>query len=151
MRLQCIAGLAVAAVALGAAQANSPDPCKRFGNVEARTHSEPRVTAGPSHEQREHDLTMHVFSISAGMVGVCLTAIGILRLVTVQTKVQTLGDEILAVDAVLFVLACFLSFWSFKTSRAGSRQKLRWTIDVLFMVALVVMAGVCAIITYALV
>jgi hypothetical protein len=110
------------------------------------------MTAGPPfHEQREHDLTMHVFSISAGMVGVCLTAIGILQLVAAQTRVQTLGDEFLAADAVLFVVACFLSFWSFKTGQPKLRQRLRLLVDALFMLALLVMVGVCAIIAYALV
>jgi hypothetical protein len=79
------------------------------------------MTGEPSLEQREHDLTLHVFSISAALVGVCLTAIGILRLVAAQTKVQTLGDEFLAADAVLFVLCCFLSFWSFKKRRGFVR------------------------------
>jgi hypothetical protein len=109
------------------------------------------MTEGPSHEQREHDLTMHVFSISAAMVGVCLTAIGLLRLVVVQTKVQTLGDDFLAVDAFLFVCCCFLSFWSFKTMRSRFRQRLQLLVDALFMLALVVMVCVCAIIAYALV
>ena len=109
------------------------------------------MTGEPSHEQREHDLTLHVFAISAAMVGVCLTAIGILRLVAAQTKVQTLGDELLAADAVLFVVCCFLSFWSFKTKQAGIRQRLRLLVDVLFMFALVVMVGVCAIIAYAII
>ena len=61
-------------------------------------------------EQREHDLTMHVFTVSAGMVGVCLTAVGILRLVAAQTKVQTLGDDLLAINAILFVLRIVLLF-----------------------------------------
>lgn len=56
----------------------------------------------PSSEQREHELTMHVFSVSAAMVGVCLTAIGILRLVAAQTWAQTLGDDLLAMDAIVF-------------------------------------------------
>jgi hypothetical protein len=106
---------------------------------------------GPSHEQREHDLTMHVFSISAAMVGVCLTAIGILQLVAAQTRVQTLGDEFLAADAILFGVGCFLSFWSFKTRRPTLRQRLRLLVDSLFMLALVVMVCVCAIIAYSLV
>ena len=109
------------------------------------------MTEWPSHEQREHDLTMHVFSISAAMVGVCLTAIGILRLVAAQSKAQTLGDEFLAADAVLFVVVCFLSFWSFKTRKASHRERLRLVVDVLFMFALVIMVSVCAIIAYALV
>lgn len=109
------------------------------------------MTGESSQEQREHELTLHVFSISAAMIGVCLTAIGILRLVAVQTKVQTLGDEFLAADAVLFVFCCFLSFWSFKTKQTRLRQRLRLLVDILFMVALVVIVCICAIIAYALV
>ena len=101
-----------------------------------------------SHEQREHDLTMHVFSISAAMVGVCLTAIGILRLVAIQSNVQTLSDEFLAADAVLLVSTCFLSFWSFKTKRTRLRQRLRSLVDFIFMLSLAVMVGICAIIAY---
>ena len=93
---------------------------------------------------------MHVFAISAAMVGVYLTAIGILRLFAAQTKVQTLGDELLAMDAVIFVVCCFLSFWSFKTKQASRRQRLRLAVDSLFMVGLVLMVSVCAIIAYAL-
>lgn len=101
-------------------------------------------------EERDQDITMHVFSISAGMVGVCLTAIGILRLVTSQSQTETIGDNLLAADAVLFVLCCFLSFWSFKTSSAPLRRWLRVLIDVLFMLALTIMVVVCAIIAYAI-
>ena len=105
----------------------------------------------PTNDQREHELTLHVFSISAALIGVCLTAIGILRLVSAQSKVQTLGDELLAADAVLFVTCCILSFWSFKTKQAKLRQRLRLFVDALFMVALIGMVGICAIIAYALV
>ena len=108
--------------------------------------------AGESpNEQREHEVTLQVFSISAAMVGVCLTAIGILRLVATQTQVESIGDELLAADAVLFVICCFISFWSFKTRPQGFRQRLRLLVDALFLVALVLMVVVCAIIAYALV
>ena len=102
-------------------------------------------------DQHEHELTMNVFAISAGMIGVCLTAIGILRLVTSQTNVRTLGDDLLAADAVVFVICCFLSFWSFKTRRDSLCRRIRIVVDVLFMLGLVVMVAVCAIIAYALV
>jgi hypothetical protein len=123
---------------------------RQFGSA-ASASGRAALSDVPSHERREHDLTIHVFSISAALVGVCLTGIGILRLVAAQTKVQTLGDEFLAADAVLLVVVCFLSFWSFKTGKASYRQKLRLIVDLLFMLALVVMVGVCAIIAYAIV
>lgn len=100
-------------------------------------------------ERREHELTMHVFTVSAGMVGVCLTAIGILRLITAQTNVQTLGDDLIAIDALLFVLCASMAFWSFKTRNVVLRRRLRLVVDTLFLVALTAMAAICAIIAYA--
>lgn len=102
-------------------------------------------------ESREHELTMHVFSVSAAMVGVCLTAIGILRLVVQQTQAQTLGDDLLAIDSVLYVICCAMAFWSFKTSDHVTRRRLRLVVDALFLVALAAMSCICAIIAYALV
>ena len=110
-----------------------------------------RAEEGPRPEQRDHDVTVSVFSISAGMIGVCLAAIGILRLVAAQTDVQTVGDELLAVDSVILVSCCFLAFWSFKTRNPAHRQRLRLIVDGLFMCALLLMVGVCAIIACALI
>ncbi len=94
---------------------------------------------------------MHVFTISGGLVGVCLTAIGLLRLLTHHTQVATVADELLAADAVLFMVCCFLSFWSFKTETPRRRLVLRRVIDWLFMVALFSMVVVCALIAYAII
>jgi hypothetical protein len=102
-------------------------------------------------EGHEDAFMMHVFAIFAGMVGVCLTAIGILRLVTSQDKVQTVGDDLLAVDSVLFLVCCFLSFWSFKSVDKEFRQRLRVVVDTILLLALVIMACVCCVIAYAIV
>lgn len=101
-------------------------------------------------EQREHDLTMQVFAVSAAMVGVCLTAIGILQVVAAQKQAQTLGGDLLALDALLFVSCCALAFWSFKTRQPRRRQRLRWVVDILFLAGLFAMAGICAVIAYSI-
>jgi hypothetical protein len=104
----------------------------------------------PPAERKEEELAMNVFSISAGMIGVCLTAIGILRVVSSQSSTETIGDNLLAIDSVLFVLCCYLSFWSFKAGNVRLRHGLRLVADGLFMLAMTVMVAVCAIIAYAL-
>lgn len=93
---------------------------------------------------------MHVFTVSAGMVGVCLTAIGLLRLVAAQTKIQTIGDDLLAIDALLFVLCVFLAFWSFKTESPTLRRRLRLIVDTLFLFGLTFMGAICTVIAYAI-
>lgn len=101
-------------------------------------------------EARAYDLTMHVFTVSAGMVGVCLTAIGLLRLVAAQTKAQTLGDDLLAVNAILFVLCSFLAFWSFKTQEPKICRRLQIVADTLFLIGLAGMAAICSVIAYTI-
>lgn len=104
-------------------------------------------------EKEAHDLTMTLtlFSISAGLLGVCLTAIGLIRVVITQSHVQTIADDLLAIDSVLFMLSCFLSFWSFKTGHAVARRILRLLVDWLFMIGLVLMVAVCFLIGYAII
>ncbi len=101
-------------------------------------------------EQRDYDLTLHVFGVSAAMVGVCLTGIGILRLIANQRQTETIGDDLLAVDAVLFVACCILAFWSFKTPDLAFQRWLRLIVDTLFLLALSAMAGICLVIAYTL-
>ena len=111
----------------------------------------PTPSLDPQKEQREHDLTMHIFAISAGLVGVCLTAIGLIRVVVSQTRIETVVEKLLAADALCFMSCCLLSFWSFKTYNPCHRILLRKVIDWLFMLALVFMVLVCMMVAYALI
>jgi hypothetical protein len=89
-----------------------------------------------------------IFSISVGMVGLCLSCIGILRLLAHQTGVETIGDELLGVAAVLFMFCCFSSFWSFKAKSERFGPVLRGVIESAFILALTIMVVVCALIAY---
>jgi len=101
-------------------------------------------------ERRALDLTLHVFAISSGMVGVCLTGIGLLRVVVAQTNLVIYDDDLLAIDAVMFLFCCGLAFFSYKAPPGIRRRRLRTVVDVLFMMALAVMVVVCATIAFAL-
>jgi hypothetical protein len=105
-------------------------------------------TTDPEKEERDHALNMTLFAVSAGMVGVCLTSIGILRLVSAQTSVRTIGDDLLAIDAVVFVLACGLSFAWFRVRSPAARRMLRAGVDVLVLAGLIGMAGICSLVAY---
>ena len=101
-------------------------------------------------EQNERELALNVFAVSAGMVGVCLTSIGILRLLAAQQSAQTICDNLLAVDALVFVLSCSLAFWSIRASEPHMRRRLRFAMDFLFLAGLVGMTAICAVIAYTL-
>jgi branched-subunit amino acid permease len=56
----------------------------------------------------EQDICIHIFTVSSAMVGVCLTVIGLVRVVVTLGKADTLADDCLAMDALLFLTSCLL-------------------------------------------
>jgi hypothetical protein len=101
-------------------------------------------------EKQEESISIHVFSVSAAMVGVCLTAIGIINVVTVLHKVQTWADEIATVDALVFLGACFISYVAIKTKDRKHRLAFEKTADYLFLIGLVIAVMTCAFIVMTL-
>ena len=98
----------------------------------------------------EDDLCIHTFSVSAAMVGVCLTVIGLIRIVITLQKVNTLADDLLAADAVLFLGSCILSYWALRNRKIRRRHRAERIADWMFIAAMMVMTGVCLFITYAI-
>ena len=84
------------------------------------------------------------------MVGVCLTVIGLMRIVITIRNADTIADDLIAVDAALFLTACLLSYWAMRTRTIRRMHRVERFADFIFMLALVLMAGVSAFITYAI-
>jgi hypothetical protein len=104
-----------------------------------------------SDEEREYNLMVTIFSVSAGMIGVCLTGIGLMRVVTSLNSVGTLSDELLAFDAGVFLACCLLAFLSFRIRSESTRKFLRKLADTSFILGLLLMAVVCALITFVVI
>jgi hypothetical protein len=98
----------------------------------------------------EDDLCVHTFAVSAAMVGVCLTVIGLIRIVITLQKVNTLADDLLALDALVFLASCIMSYWALRNRKLRRRLRVERIADVLFLAAMVMMTGVCLFITYAI-
>ena len=98
----------------------------------------------------EEDISVHILSVSAAMVGVCLTVIGLLRVVITIQKADTVADDLLAVDSLLFLISCLLSYWALRTRTVRRMHKVERVADAVFMLALFLMVVVCAFVTYAI-
>jgi hypothetical protein len=98
----------------------------------------------------EEDISIHIFTVSAAMVGVCLTVIGLIRVVITLGKADTIADDLLAGDSVLFLVSCLLSYSALRV-RSKPRMRRRERIaDLIFIIAMILMAVVCGFITYSI-
>ena len=84
------------------------------------------------------------------MVGVCLTVIGIINMITALKKSETWADEITALDAMIFLCSCVISYVSIKTQERRRRLVLEKVSDLIFLGGLALMAIVCVFIVITL-
>jgi hypothetical protein len=108
------------------------------------------TTTQSTDEQLESELAVHIVSASAALVGVCLTVIGLIQLVLHLKNWNTPADNILAGDAVLFLLACMLAYASLRSRTRTRRRSLERLADACFLFALFVMTVVCTVIAFEL-
>ena len=104
----------------------------------------------PSSRLLDYDLCVHIFTASAGMVGVCLTVIGIIRVVISLRKADLFVDDLLAGDAILYLVACLLSYWALRTRNLKRNHRVERVADVVFLVALTLTAISAGMIAWAI-
>ena len=98
----------------------------------------------------EHDICIHIFTVSSAMVGVCLTVIGLVRVVITLGTADTLADDLLAADALLFLISCLLSYWALRSRGLRRMHRLERIADGIFIIAMIGMVVICALITYSI-
>jgi hypothetical protein len=110
-----------------------------------KREKQPQRTANSHLEQ---DICIHIFTVSSAMVGVCLTVIGLIRVVITLGTADTLADDFLAADALLFLISCLLSYWALRSRGLRRMHRLEKIADGIFIVAMIGMVVVCTLITY---
>jgi hypothetical protein len=105
---------------------------------------------GNQNHRLEQDICIHIFTVSSAMVGVCLTVIGLIRVVITLGTADTLADDCLAVNALLFLISCLVSYWALRSRGWRRMHRLERLADGIFIFAMIGMVVVCALITYTI-
>ena len=100
--------------------------------------------------EREENISIHIFSVSAAMVGVCLTVIGLIRVVITLGRGDTIADNLLAIDAILFLTATMLSYTALRARTTRKMKHFERIADWVFITAMTLMVTICAFIAYAI-
>ena len=93
--------------------------------------------------QKERKIASDILSGSTTMSGVCITIIALFRVM--KTNIQTYADEILAVNASLFIAAALFAYISLRKENNKHFEKVA---DIFFFTGMVIMLVVGLIIVY---
>lgn len=91
-----------------------------------------------------------VFQVSASMVGVCLTGVGLVHVAAAVSRTGTAADDLLSADALLFLVATICSYLASRVESDERLHRLERVADVAFILAIVLLTAACFMITYTL-
>ena len=99
-------------------------------------------------DDRNYSHLLTLLSVSAAMVGVCLTAVGLVSVIEALNKVEWWVDDLLAVGSLLFSLVTLLSFLGIRTRIRKLWPRYILLLDVLFCIGIVAMVVASFLLTY---
>jgi hypothetical protein len=99
-------------------------------------------------DDRDYAHLLTLLSVSAALVGVCLTAVGLINVIEAIQKWEGWIDDILAVGSLLFSIVTLLSFLGIRT-----KVRYRWPryvliLDVIFCLGMLTMVVSSILLTY---
>lgn len=101
----------------------------------------------PELDDRGYTHLLTLLSVSAAMVGVCLTAVGLVSVIEALNKIQTWVDDLLAIGSLLFSIVTLLSFLGIRT-RIRRWKRFTLVLDVLFCLGISAMVVASLLLTY---
>lgn len=109
---------------------------KKPDDVRAQSDSAPR------------ELSEHIFEVSAGMVGVCITVIGLFRIVSRSAHVDSVADNLLSIDALVFLASCFSAYLALRARSTSQKRRFERAADYMFLAGLTMVSVVGVLIAY---
>lgn len=99
----------------------------------------------------ERDIAIHIFTASSALVGVCLTVISIVGRITEGTMIHRFEDDLLAIDAMIFLVSCLLSYGALRVRGKGRMHRLETAADIVFIIGLFGLVLACGLIVWTVV
>jgi len=97
---------------------------------------------------KDRDVLLRLLSVTASLAGLCIAALGFLDASDRPALEQSYADELIAVDAILFVACVYLVLWALRTQSMKRARELSRLVDVVFLFALTTLLAAATYIIY---
>lgn len=115
-------------------------------------HNYPNVDtqAGERPRDLDDDICVHILTSSSVMVGVCLTVVGVLRVVITLQSADLIGDDLLTINTMIYLASALLAYCGLRTRNRRRNHKLEYAADITYLVGMVFTVINTAFITWAM-
>ena len=97
---------------------------------------------------RDRDVLLRLLSVAASLAGLCIAALGFLEASDRPALAESRADEVIALDAILFVGCVYLILWALRTQSLARARVLSKVVDVVFLFSLTSLIAAAVYIIY---
>jgi hypothetical protein len=109
------------------------------------------ATNQPEDDERLYAHLLTLLSVSAAMVGVSLTAIGLVSVIEAVKEVEHVVDDLLAISTLIFSVVTLLSFLGIRTRVRRSWPKYMLVLDITFCVGIATLVIASLLMTFVVI
>ncbi len=96
---------------------------------------------------QRNPIARHILPTAATMVGVCLTAVGLVKIIEQQSGISHV-DEFFSLDSILFLISAMCSYISLRSVNGHISLRYETIADRFFMVALLILVILTVLFAY---
>ena len=97
---------------------------------------------------RDRDVLLRLLSVTASLAGLCIAALGFLEVGGGAALDRSYADELIAIDALLFVGCVYLILWALRTKAPERADSLSRIVYFVFLFALTTLLAASTYIIY---
>lgn len=112
-------------------------------NPDMSERSEPGIT-------KERDISAHILTTSSVMLGLCLTVISVMHSQKTLDTLETVVDDIIAIDALIFLTACYLSYAALRARHLQRIHRIESIADAVFLLGMTGMGVACSLFVWTI-
>ncbi|OYV06112.1 MAG: hypothetical protein CFE26_08050 [Verrucomicrobiales bacterium VVV1] len=98
----------------------------------------------------ERDIAAHLFSTSSVMLGLCFAIISIMRVQKASGGLESIVDDIIAIDSLVFLSSCFLSYAALRVRHLRSIRRVESIADTVFLIGMTGMGVACVLFVWTI-
>jgi hypothetical protein len=99
----------------------------------------------------QRDLILRLLPPTATLAGLCLAGVSLFSIHPRLNKSDTIIDDILAVNALLFLISFYLTMWSVRTKTKSTALKLSYWVDHIFLLAITLLVLIGFLMVYTVI
>ncbi len=99
----------------------------------------------------EVQMCEYILTVSAGLAGACLALVGLFRTIETLRNLSGIGDNLLALDALVLLVASILSYTAMRSRTPLRARTFARVADAIFLLGMLLLAVVSGMIAWELI